>query len=336
MSHTARNTGNTKTRRSRGDPRPAGAQLYKGAYMVPVSKEWVFRQRTKKDGTPGSQTELLEANPEVTRIWVDKRENSQPSEQGDLLRVEISGKNKEAVETCYAEGRQKILDSMAYDRKKLEAKQANKQRYQQRRQRPNFDEDRPYTDEIQAGDCALMQSFKLAHQKAKSKKKSSGAGASEAAAAAEDVEQEQRIKKANPFGALLNGEDEYEQAQARRNAGKNRRARRDEARAAQPKSVADMFADAPALPSAPRAVLEGPKVSTGWAKMAAKPKKVEVVKKEEPMVRFVTLAPKKSSLAKPVHSEALWEQDDELPLPREMTWNQATVDTGGDGWDDWD
>ena len=331
MSNTTK-TGNTNTRRSRGDTRRNGPQLYKGAYMVPVSKDWVFRQRTKKDGSPGSQTELLEANPEVTRIWVDKRENSRPSEQGDLLRVEISGKNKEAVEACYAEARQKILDSLAYDRKKAETKQANKQRYQQRHPRPREFTD---SDEIQAGDGALMQSFKLAQQKAKSKSKKAPAGAA-AEEAVEDAEQVARVKKANPFGALIkDDDDEFEQAQARRNVGKNRKARRDEARAAQPKTVADMFADAPALPSAPLAVREAPKVSgSGWAQMAAKPKKVEVVKKvEEPMVRFVTLAKKPVTRAK---SEALWDQDDEFPIPGEMTWNEATVGTGGDGWDDWD
>jgi hypothetical protein len=92
-----------------------------------------------------------------------------------------------------------------------------------------------------------------------------------------------------------------------------------------------MFADAPGLPSAPPAVREAPKVSGGgWAKMAAKPKQVEVVKKEEPMVRFVTLAPKKSTGAGKTVERSLseWDREDE-----QSAWG-STVQSGG--WDDWD
>ena len=106
------NTSNTMSgKQQTGKTNTQQEQMYKGAFMVPVLKDWVFRQRFLKDGSAGSQTLLREHHPEVTRIWVDKRENFKPSSFGDVLRVEITGPNKQVVDECYAEGRQKILDS---------------------------------------------------------------------------------------------------------------------------------------------------------------------------------------------------------------------------------
>lgn len=339
MSHTKQTGKNTHTRRSGGDSRHRGQQqdqMYRGAFMVPLSKDWVFRQRTKKDGSPGSQTELRENHPDVTRIWVDKRENSKPSEQGDLLRVEITGPTKEVVDACYAEGRQKILESMDYDRKKAETKHENKQRYQDRRHRQAQNRLRgdPNSDEIQAGDGALIQSFKMAMKLQKQKKSKGGASASA------DGEEEYsgpsvaQLKSGNSFGALFQEDDDaFAEAQARRNQGKARRERKDrrQAQTKESQSVAEMFADAPELPTAPRAVVEAPKVSgSGWAKMAAKPKKVEVVeKKEEPRIKFVTLAPTPKLDAKPVaRMNSSWGE-------QSLGWSQMET-TGGGGWDDWD
>ena len=342
MSHTKQTGKNTNTHRSGGDSRRKGQQqdqMYRGAFMVPVSKDWVFRQRTKKDGSPGSQTELRENHPDVTRIWVDRRENSKSSEQGDLLKVEITGPTKEVVDACYAEGRQKILDSMDYDRKKAQSKQENKQRYHERRHRQAQERllrangGGSYSDEIQSGDSAMMQSFKMAMQKRKAQ---AGDGAAE-----DKGPSVAQLKSGNAFGALLDDEDDaFAEAQARRNQGKARRERKDrqqaQAKQAQAKqsqaksqSVADMFADAPALPSAPRAVREAPKVSSGWAKMAAKPKQVEVVKEPEPMVRFAVLPKKTTGVSKTVErSLSEWDREDE-----QSGWG-STVQSGG--WDDWD
>ena len=307
--------------------------MYRGAYSARL--EGLGLPAAYPDGSPGSQTELRENHPDVTRIWVDRRENSKSSEQGDLLRVEITGPTKEVVDACYAEGRQKILDSMDYDRKKAQSKQENKQRYNERRHRQAQERllrangGDAYTDEIQSGDSAMMQSFKMAMQKRKAR-----AGDSTAEEKGPSVAQ---IKSGNAFGALLEDEDDaFAEAQARRNQGKARRERKDRQQAqakqsqAKSQSLADMFADAPALPSAPRAVREAPKVSSGWAKMAAKPKQVEVVKEPEPMVRFVALTPKKTTGAAKTVERSLseWDREDE-----QSGWG-STVQSGG--WDEWD
>jgi hypothetical protein len=94
---------------------------YTHSFQIPSSKDWVFRQSTKRDGTPGSQAELKDNHPDVTRIHVADRGSAKPTTAGfDVVKLTIRGKDQQSVMDCYQEGRTKILASLAYDAEKAD------------------------------------------------------------------------------------------------------------------------------------------------------------------------------------------------------------------------
>jgi len=139
--------------------------FYTHAYMIPTDKDWVFRGKQ-------SQTELGENHPDVSRIHVAARHTSTPSTAGfDVVKVTITGKNQEAVNDCYLEGKQKIYASINYDAEKAEKKKHYKQKQADHRHHEAVQAlhdknapPKPKTVEYKKGDSLIMKKFEDAHK----------------------------------------------------------------------------------------------------------------------------------------------------------------------------
>lgn len=283
-------TGKSNTRQ--GTARQQGRRQdigHKGAFKIPMAKDWVFRGRE-------SQGELRSHHPEIKRIWVSNRDTQ---DEKNLIVVEITGATKEVVDACFAEGRQKILDSISYDEKKSKergAKGKNRPRPRPRRERSFSEEATADPDEILPGDSALVQKMKLAFKDAKNDPKKVAA-----AKAKKELEatrkKNQQVKAGNAFGALMEDEDdERASLQAQRNHAKQK---------------------ATLMGPKPVVVQSKPKM-TGWAALAAKPKVVveEKVESSQPLVVFTP--PKK------------------VVRDTYMRWGEEEeIEVGGDTWDEW-
>lgn len=283
-------TGKSNTRQ--GTARQQGRRQdigHKGAFKIPVAKDWVFRGRE-------SQGELRSHHPEIKRIWVSNRDTQ---DEKNLIVVEITGATKEVVDACFAEGRQKILESIAYDEKRSKergAKGKNRPRPRPRRERSFSEEATADPDEILPGDSALVQKMKLALKEAKNDPKKVAA-----AKAKKELEatrkKNQQVKAGNAFGALMEDEDdERASLQAQRNHAKQK---------------------ATLMGPKPVVVQSKPKM-TGWAALAAKPKVVveEKVESSQPLVVFTP--PKK--VVRSTYTR--WGEEEE-------------IEVGGDTWDEW-
>ena len=214
---------------------------YTQAFEIPVNKDWVFRQGTKKDGTPGSQTELLENNPGVTRINVAHRSTARPTTAGyDVVKVTIHGANARVVKELFEEGRQKILASLAYDAQKAEKKRVHKQRKEDKRfyqkERELYEKHAPMEERHQQDRNAskMVQIAELAINKFEKGNSTTMA----------QKKADETATKRNGFGAL-----EVEDVQAQANLRKMQR-------------------QAAPLPPSPQ-VTRKPALG-GWAKMASK------------------------------------------------------------------
>ena len=238
---------------------------YTRAFQIPKEKDWVFRQRTKKDGTPGSQTELLENNPGVTRIHVAHRDTATASTSGfDVVKLTIRGKDEACVMECYQEGRQKILASLAYDAEKAEKKKIAKQRRADERflraEKELFQKHAP-KPEVDKNASTMVQLAEKAFQNiAKPTKEQTINRAFE-----------KQAKLRNAFGGL-ELEDEHVKAQARANLKKQNFA---------------MPTPAPAPTSKPSL--------SGWAKMASKAPVVKVENPQSKAVRPIIQRTKKNA-----------------------------------------
>lgn len=268
---------------------------HKGAFKIPVAKDWVFRGRE-------SQGELRSHHPGIKRIWVSNRDTQ---DQKNLIVVEITGTTKEVVDACFAEGRQKILESIAYDEKRSKERGSNgksRARPRPRRERSFSEEANGDPDEIRPGDSAMVQQFKIALKKSKSNPEMVEATARKQELMAKQKAkkvQNDRMRAANSFGALMEDDEDDERAalQAQRNQAKQK---------------------ATLLGPKPVVVQSKPKM-TGWAALAAKPKVVveEKVESSQPLVVFT---PPKKVVRSTFES---WDDEEE------------EIEVGGDTWDDW-
>ena len=238
---------------------------YTHSFQIPASKDWVFRGRK-------SQGELKENHPDVTRIHVADRSTATPTTAGyDVVKLTIRGKDRQTVMDCYEEGRQKILDSMAYDAEKAEkkrmakAKRADNRHFQKARELEKKHAPKVDVDADVHGGSVLLQKAMAAIKAKEVDGKGKGSK--------EDQEMDQFASVRNGFAGLdIEESTSHEHEQAEANLRKQQRMM------AQPKVNRQPIK--PAL--------------SGWAKMASKAPVVEAAPSHEVKVVHVPTRKRKA------------------------------------------
>ena len=239
---------------------------YTHSFQIPASKDWVFRGRK-------SQGELKENHPDVTRIHVADRSTATPTTAGyDVVKLTIRGKDRQTVMDCYEEGRQKILDSMAYDAEKAEkkkmakAKRADNRHFKKARELEQKHAPREDEDADVHGGSVLLQKA-MAAIKAHEVKDERGE---------HERELEELAGARNGFAGLDIEEVQSEEAKAQAAANLRKQRR---------------MMPAPVVPAASK-----PPALSGWAKMASKAPVVEKETFSSPVKVIHAPKPKKKNV----------------------------------------
>ena len=224
-------------------------KMFSKKYFIPVAKDWAFRSRN-------SIEELFGNHPKVSDISIEPREKSQPNSSGmQMVRVTLTGCTQDVVEDCFLEGKQKILDSFEYDRKKQERNRYRRKMIGDKKLKIAQDAilekfEGPKDERILRKDNALTAKLKIAMNKRPRKNQSSFPKIPNTTSTTT------RIKKSNPFGALMEESDDEEDIERQHSQA----ARNNERQDMRQIKIPVVSTKTPTQP-----------VLTGWAKLASKP-----------------------------------------------------------------